>query len=309
MSKKKSGYLFLQLAFQVEGLDGPRRAIFLELCSYADANGFCFPTMKRIHQRAEYSIKSVERAIVEFESLGLVRRKRRSANGNRRGYDFVIVLPIGLLVSKGRQGVSKNTDTESGRNYPSKLSKELAGTGQADVQNLIWKELSPFIDPQTHRSMFSLFPVIEFLLGKPDEEAVQMVRRLPAVAKRLKHRLQASHEKLTSWEPLIELLSLSNGAPDKASGAESQSAPCPICDALVVCMVECGAQEMRARTLVERLSAYEMSDKIEITSDVPARIAAMQTDHGGALNRLATAQNKPVALVQKGSTIARYVPR
>lgn len=309
MSKKKSGYRFLQLAFQVEALSGPRRAIFLELCSYADATGFCFPTMKRIAQRAKYSIKTVERAIAEFENLGLVRRKRRSTNGNRRGYDFVIVLPIGLLVSKGRQGVSRNTDTESERNYPSKLSKELAGTGHADVQNLIWKELSAFIDQQNHRSMFSLFPVITFLLDKPDEEAVQMVRRLPSVAKRLKHRLQSTHEKLTSWEPLIELLILSNEASDNASITEARSAPCPICDALVVCMVESGAQEMRARTLVERLNASELSDKIEITSDVAARIATLQTDHGSALNRLATGQNKPVALVQNGSTIARYVPR
>ncbi|KCZ83520.1 hypothetical protein HAD_12989 [Hyphomonas adhaerens MHS-3] len=309
MSKKKSGYLFLRLAFQVEGLRGPYRAIFLELCSYADASGFCFPTMKRIAQRTHYSIKTVDRAISELEDLGLIRRKRRSANGNRRGYDFAIALPIGLLVSKGRQGVSQNTDAESGRNYPSKLSKELAGTGQADVQNLIWKELSPFIDPQSHKSMFSLFPVIEFLLGKPDEEAVQMVRRLPLVTKRLKHRLQASHEKLTSWEPLIELLSHSNGTSDKASGTESQSATCPICEALSVCMVESGAPEMRARTLVERLNAHELSDKIEITSDVAARIATLQTGHGSALNRLATGQNKPVVLVQNGSTIARYVPR
>jgi len=53
------------------------KAVLLCLANYADADGCCYPSQKRIAKETEQSIDSVQRRIKTLEDLGLVVRERR----------------------------------------------------------------------------------------------------------------------------------------------------------------------------------------------------------------------------------------
>ena len=69
------------------------KLVLLALADHANADGECWPSMKRIAQRSDISTRHVSRAINELIDLGLVEKAgRRRHGGQFRGWDYRVLV-------------------------------------------------------------------------------------------------------------------------------------------------------------------------------------------------------------------------
>lgn len=69
------------------------KLVLLALADHANADGECWPSMKRIAERSDISPRHVSRAINELVDLGLVEKaSRRRHGGQYRGWDYRVLV-------------------------------------------------------------------------------------------------------------------------------------------------------------------------------------------------------------------------
>jgi len=86
----------------------PEKFVLVALADMADESFSCFPGQKRIADMVGGSVKTVQRAIVELEEMGLLtREQRRAADGYRTSDRYV--LAVGSLPNKATD--SQETDS------------------------------------------------------------------------------------------------------------------------------------------------------------------------------------------------------
>ena len=72
---------YLNHALKVEGLTPTKKFILVVLANYADERGSCYPSYKHLAKIVGLkSFKGVQKAIKEFEELGLLRIEHRKLN-------------------------------------------------------------------------------------------------------------------------------------------------------------------------------------------------------------------------------------
>lgn len=70
------------------------KLVLMALADHANADGECYPTMKRVAELADCSTRTVSRAIQALEDAGLVRRvERRMQGGEYRGWLYQLAMP------------------------------------------------------------------------------------------------------------------------------------------------------------------------------------------------------------------------
>jgi len=69
------------------------KLVLLALADHSNADGECWPSMKRIAERSDISPRHVSRAINELVDLGLVEKaNRRRHSGQYRGWDYRLLI-------------------------------------------------------------------------------------------------------------------------------------------------------------------------------------------------------------------------
>jgi DNA-binding transcriptional MocR family regulator len=69
------------------------KLVRLALADHANADGECWPSMKRIAERSDISARHVSRAINELVELGLIEKaSRRRFGGQYRGWDYRVLV-------------------------------------------------------------------------------------------------------------------------------------------------------------------------------------------------------------------------
>ena len=69
------------------------KLVLLALADHSNADGECWPSMKRIAERSDISPRHVSRAINELVDLGLVEKaNRRRHGGQYRGWDYRLLI-------------------------------------------------------------------------------------------------------------------------------------------------------------------------------------------------------------------------
>lgn len=308
MSSKRSSFLFRNLAPEIRGLSLSRKAVFTRLCIHANHSGSCWPSEATIARDADCDERTVRRSLNDLEELGLIRRRRRSRTGKSGGYVYAIVPPIRHLVHDSGLCVLKHTDTKSGHNYLNKLIHELDGTGLAVCMNEVWKELETVVNFQKLLQVFSLFPLVEHLLNKPDEEAVQGFARLTTAARLMRVDLEASEGRLSSWTQLFPYLKKDAPISVPVQHVRGHSRPCTATDELAAVIADTGIPIARAKLMLEGVEISETGERIVITSLIPARVAALQTQQTQPLRQFASNRRQVVELVVAGSSIERFKP-
>lgn len=83
-----------------------RKAVLVALADKADENHSCYPSQAALAKLTEQSVRSVRKALVELERLGLVtRRHRAKANGSRNSDRYVLAVSVVVGVPAYRQDV------------------------------------------------------------------------------------------------------------------------------------------------------------------------------------------------------------
>ncbi|HEY7823931.1 MAG TPA: helix-turn-helix domain-containing protein [Acidimicrobiia bacterium] len=90
------------------------KLVLLALADHSNADGECWPSMKRIAERSDISPRHVSRAIDELVDLGLVEKSgRRRHGGQYRGWDYR------LLVQRTPASIGHPLPVTSGHGRPS----------------------------------------------------------------------------------------------------------------------------------------------------------------------------------------------
>lgn len=151
--------------------DVATKATLLVLANYADENYSCYPSQQRIADETEQSVSTVYRQIKRLESLGLIRRERRSdGKGHRLSDRFYLDLdqqadvslpvnltdgPSGHLVTGGLEGPTGQTGPSlpvtGDRGTPRELLEEdslrssspptLVPVGSTRTRDVVWESL------------------------------------------------------------------------------------------------------------------------------------------------------------------------
>ena len=89
------------------------KLVLLALADHANADGECWPSMKRIAERSDISPRHVSRAIDELIDLGLVEKSNRRRHGGQyRGWDYRI------LVQRTPASIGNQVPLTSGHGRP-----------------------------------------------------------------------------------------------------------------------------------------------------------------------------------------------
>lgn len=135
----------LNWAFKLQLKSGPN-FVLVALANYADENGECYPTYKKIHEMTGISERSIGEHLVYLESIGLVERKRqRYDDGNLGGYRFtlhtrnpLVIEPHAKSRKTTREIPQNHTRISRDNNHQTILKDNLKG-----VFDDLWKDINP----------------------------------------------------------------------------------------------------------------------------------------------------------------------
>jgi hypothetical protein len=101
------------------------RAVFVELCSFADDDGVCFPSRKLLSERIKMSVDSVDRFLTELEWSELIIKKlRRDEFGDQSSNEYQIVIKEADLRRGGGMDAATPSRTGAALTIPTLLTKE-----------------------------------------------------------------------------------------------------------------------------------------------------------------------------------------
>lgn len=108
MKYEKGSFITIPNKYALRKLTLGARAVFLEVCDFADADGMCFPSRSLIAKNIQMSTDSVDRFIGELVENGLLEKSGRvRKDGSRTTNEYQILL------------VGSRTDAEGGsRTHP-----------------------------------------------------------------------------------------------------------------------------------------------------------------------------------------------
>tara|TARA_Y100000114_G_scaffold74203_1_gene68043 strand:- start:2999 stop:3601 length:603 start_codon:yes stop_codon:yes gene_type:complete len=133
----------LNQALKIKGLTPTKKFILVLLGNYADENGSCYPSYRHIADIVGLKdTKGVQKAIKEFESLGLLRiEHRKNKKGGHTSNRYHLSIAMGAETLRvdvtQRQGVSEPSNTKEDTKdnilfekfwsvYPRKIAKKKA---------------------------------------------------------------------------------------------------------------------------------------------------------------------------------------
>ena len=105
----------LSAAFAARGLSPSEKLVLLSLANYADEDGRCWPSQRRMAAETSLSDRTVRSVLSALEEKGLIRREERQREDGSRASD-VITLTLGerAQISGGAETVSGGVATISG---------------------------------------------------------------------------------------------------------------------------------------------------------------------------------------------------
>jgi hypothetical protein len=133
----------LNQALKIKGLTPTKKFILVLLANYSDERGSCYPSYRHIADTIGLKdTKGVQKAIKEFEELGLLRiEHRKNEKGGHTSNRYHLTLAMGGETDRGvitqRQGVSEPSNTkedtkdnrlfeEFWKIYPRRIAKKKA---------------------------------------------------------------------------------------------------------------------------------------------------------------------------------------
>lgn len=81
MKYVKDSFVTVPNKHVLKGMSPMAQSIFFWICSFADGNGKCFPSRKMLAELTASSTRSVDRAIVSLEEIGILKKEART-DGN-----------------------------------------------------------------------------------------------------------------------------------------------------------------------------------------------------------------------------------
>ncbi len=75
-------------AYSVAGLGAPAKAVLCALAFMADDTGSCYPGQELLADMSGLTARTVRRALVDLEAVGLIRRERRTSRNGYRTSDL-----------------------------------------------------------------------------------------------------------------------------------------------------------------------------------------------------------------------------
>ncbi len=79
----------ITLALALRNVSQAEKLLLIVLANYADEDGRCWPSQKRLGEDAGMSDRSVRTALVKLEEAGLIVRERRNRRDGSRGTDMI----------------------------------------------------------------------------------------------------------------------------------------------------------------------------------------------------------------------------
>ena len=133
------------------------KLVLLALADHANADGECWPSMKRIAERSDISPRHVSRAINELIDLGLVEKAgRRRHGGQFRGWDYRV------LVQRTSASDGHGRPVTSGHGRPSPAD---TGVRSEPSENRQEEPLAPAAQEKPAKKKDELFEAIASACG------------------------------------------------------------------------------------------------------------------------------------------------
>ena len=133
------------------------KLVLLALADHANADGECWPSMKRIAERSDISTRHVSRAINELIDLGLVEKAgRRRHGGQFRGWDYRV------LVQRTSASGGHGRPVTSGHGRPSPAD---TGVRSEPSENRQEEPLAPAAQEKPAKKKDELFEAVASACG------------------------------------------------------------------------------------------------------------------------------------------------
>lgn len=136
-------------ALALRGVSQAEKLLLIVLANYADENGRCWPSQKRLGDDAAMSDRSVRTAFVKLEKAGLIVRERRNRRDGSRGTDMIELRLDAGEIQRKNLPVEKSSSGKKRTDYRKNLH-ELA----EDFSRLTSFEptIEPSIEPSLTRA-------------------------------------------------------------------------------------------------------------------------------------------------------------
>lgn len=290
------------------------KTVLLILAHHTDANGYCFPSQKRIAKLARVSVRTVQRALKRLEKLKLIRIVSRTKTGFRNGScGYAITVSAGtatrhhvdatlqIVVSERDKVTELNRVREQTRDQLSDLIR-LVGDKFLSV-------LEPIIDFSQSPWMISTAQICKRLFNAcPPSEFEGKLKATIHEAEQLRKQYERADKKLTNWMPLIERMHLDSEEPTppkRSTVLDAEEPLAPLIEELKSFLRTNLRNDPKITLELLRLVAFEAPDAIELTSASRMTIDKVHDLTRPALRLLASSYNKSVVLKHDGTIIYR----
>jgi DNA-binding transcriptional MocR family regulator len=179
------------------------KAVLLAIANYADANGRCWPSQRRIADETEQSIDSVQRRLRDLEKGGFIARERRDRGDGGRASDWIILRMPSLAADCGTPTADCDTPPRTIAAPPTAL---LRGHNEPSSEPSVKKKESSLRSEAQVKSRRK--PAIPLPIGwKPSDEAVAsaIAESLPRgeisrEAKRFSNHATQNDRRCVDWD-------------------------------------------------------------------------------------------------------------
>lgn len=180
MKYEKGTFITVPNRHVLSGLDPQTQVLYVWLCSYADENGVCFPSISRLSRDCGMSRDTVLRRFDVLESNGLVHKEHRYKNNEKTSNQYQLLL-VGSSCERLPQSHTATTPsrsqrhrTKTNRTKTSELSTEHS-SGEIVTVIDAFREWNP-----AAKTWYGRKPYREAIQRLLDEYGLEMVCRVVA---------------------------------------------------------------------------------------------------------------------------------
>ena len=181
-------------------------AILKELIQRAPS-GYCYPSVRTLANDIKTSERTVRRALMALEALGLIRRvQRRKTNGQNGGYHYFITMAGYLTSNADGHSDQAPADSVSGQNikYKQLDSEELSALIQ--IERDVFDTLSDVLSLKQTPNLISGELLTHWLHDRWNRNPAHLIDFVETSAKAFKESLQLGKARLQDWQHFIDYL-------------------------------------------------------------------------------------------------------
>jgi DNA-binding transcriptional ArsR family regulator len=203
----------ITLALALRNVSQAEKLLLIVLANYADEDGRCWPSQKRLGEDAGMSDRSVRTALVKLEEAGLIVRERRNRRDGSRGTDMIELHLERANDQRKNLPAEKSSSGKSCTDYRKnlhELPENISGltTFEPTIEPSIEPSKARTRYPEGFEAVWKAYPHTQGRSSKP--ESLKVWTKLPAEER------AGLMGAIRQFTPRVEKICGGCGAPDMA---------------------------------------------------------------------------------------------